>query len=229
MSLHHNPRIVTNGLVLCLDAANTKSYPGSGTTWTDLSKNVNNSTLTNGPTFSSSNGGSIVFDGSNDFIDGGNPSSLTITDNITVSAIIRRTSYNSSGQMIIRRNDYDSYALQLGVSTPEVWWKLYFGSSTWGQTATTSLELNEWAMISGTYDRNTMRLYKNGIQVQTLSATSAIDYSGGSAPNLIIGRDDPVAGRYFIGNIAYVSIYNIALTAKEVAQNFQALRGRYGI
>jgi hypothetical protein len=68
MALAHSPSIVTSGLVLCLDAANPKSYPGSGTTWTDLSGNGNNGTLVNGPTYSSVNGGSIVFDGSNDYI-----------------------------------------------------------------------------------------------------------------------------------------------------------------
>ena len=69
MGVFAGPEVVEDGLVLALDAGNTKSYPGSGTTWTDLSGNGNNGTLTNGPTYSSSNGGSIVFDGVNDFVD----------------------------------------------------------------------------------------------------------------------------------------------------------------
>ena len=229
MALYHSPRIVADGLVLSLDAANTKSYPGSGTTWTDLSGNGNNGTLTSGPTFSSNNNGNITLDGTDDYIDCGNNSSLTITEAITVSVWVRRTAYNSSAAMIIRRNSFDAYALQLGQSSPTVWWKLYFGASTWGQTATTSLELNEWANIVGTYDRATMRLYKNGVQAQTSSATSAIDNTGASVPNLIIGRDDPVTGRYFSGNIGIIQIYNICLNATQVLQNFQAFRGRYGI
>jgi hypothetical protein len=68
MAFFHSPRIVTDGLVLALDAANSLSYPGSGTTWTDLSGKGNNGTLVNGPTFSPTNGGSIVFDGTNDYI-----------------------------------------------------------------------------------------------------------------------------------------------------------------
>ena len=68
MGVAYNSRIVTDGLALCLDAANSKSYPGSGSTWTDLSGNGNNATLTNGPTYSSANGGSIVFDGVNDYV-----------------------------------------------------------------------------------------------------------------------------------------------------------------
>ena len=68
MSLNHSPSIVTDGLVLCLDAANPRSYPKSGTTWSDLA-GASNGTLTNGPTFDSGNGGGIIFDGTNDFID----------------------------------------------------------------------------------------------------------------------------------------------------------------
>ena len=67
MALHHSPRIVTNGLVLCLDAGSRKSYGGTGNVWRDLAGS-NNGTLTNGPTFSSANGGSIAFDGTNDYV-----------------------------------------------------------------------------------------------------------------------------------------------------------------
>ena len=70
MGFGNGPRIVSNGLVLALDAADKNSYPGSGITWRDVSGNNNNGTLTNGPTFDSSNGGSIVFDGTNDFVTG---------------------------------------------------------------------------------------------------------------------------------------------------------------
>ena len=72
MSLYHSPQISLNGLVLCLDAANPKSYPGSGTTWTDLSGNGNNGTLVNGVGYSSDNLGSLVFDGANDYVNAGN-------------------------------------------------------------------------------------------------------------------------------------------------------------
>jgi hypothetical protein len=193
----------------------------------DFSGNNNFGTTANSPTYSSANGGYITFDGSNDYIDCGNSSSLTITDNITVSIWVRRTSYNSNIAMLIRRNSYDSYAFQLGSSSPTIRWKINTGPSTWAQTGTTALNLNEWANIVGTYDKSTMRLYKNGVQMQTLSETASINYP--VSDNLIIGRDDPVSGRYFIGNIAQVQIYNRALTASEIQQNFNASRGRFGI
>ena len=90
MSTLQSGHIITDGLVIALDAANTKSYPGSGTTWSDLSGNSNNGTLTNGPTFNSGNGGSIVFDGTNDYI---NTTIINVsnifTDNSNLAFIIR--------------------------------------------------------------------------------------------------------------------------------------------
>ena len=93
MGISYNPKIVTNGLVLCLDAANAKSYPGSGTAWTDLSGLGNTGTLTNGPTYSSANNGSIVLDGINDY------TSITCAAN-TIRA------YNSTTQFIIKLPTY---------------------------------------------------------------------------------------------------------------------------
>ena len=81
MAVGYNPKIITDGLVLCLDAGNTKSYPGSGTSWSDLSGQGNTGTLVNGPTYSSADGGSIVFDGSNDY---GSLSSLNLFLNSVV-------------------------------------------------------------------------------------------------------------------------------------------------
>ena len=83
MAFNYSPKISTDGLVLCLDAANTKSYSGSGTVWSDLSRGGNNGTLTNGPTFNSGNGGSIVFDGVNDYVDCG-VSNISLPINITL-------------------------------------------------------------------------------------------------------------------------------------------------
>ena len=84
MGLSHSPRIVTDGLVFCVDAANKRSYPGVGTTWTDLTANKNNGTLTNGPTFDSANGGSIVFDGTNDYVDLGSSLSISTSSPFSV-------------------------------------------------------------------------------------------------------------------------------------------------
>lgn len=77
MAFSFSPRAVTNGLILSLDAANTRSYPGSGTVWTDLSRSGINGTLTNGPTFNTANGGNIVLDGTDDYVNCSNSSTIS--------------------------------------------------------------------------------------------------------------------------------------------------------
>jgi hypothetical protein len=98
MAFNYSPRIVTDGLVLYLDAANPRSYPGSGTTWSDLSRGGNNGVLTNGPTFNSANNGSIVFDGTNDFIQCSNRTTINL--GLTIETVIKTTSSTSTKSYI---------------------------------------------------------------------------------------------------------------------------------
>ena len=93
MAFNYSPKIVTDGLVLCLDAGNPNSYPGSGNTWKDLSRGRNNGTLVNGPTFSGANGGSLVFDGVNDYNQHINLQNF-INQDITISLWVNFTVLN---------------------------------------------------------------------------------------------------------------------------------------
>ena len=104
MATSYSPKIITDGLVLCLDAGDGKSYSGSGTTWTDRSGNGYNGTLTNGPTFDSSNGGNIVFAG-DDYVDCG-LSSFQPTE-MTLSVWVKKTTSNTSG-VIVKGNVNES-------------------------------------------------------------------------------------------------------------------------
>ena len=106
MALHHSPRVVTDGLVLCLDAASRESYPGSGTVWTDLAGS-NNGTLTNGPTFNSANGGSIVFDWSNDHILG---TLQLINSSVTIEAVIKLNNTSSTKNIIAQGQNGVSFS-----------------------------------------------------------------------------------------------------------------------
>ena len=95
MSTKYSPQIVTSGLVLALDAANKVSYPGTGTTWYDLSGNGNTGTITNGPTFSNVNLGTIVFDGTNDYVSIPSTSNFNNGNNITVEAWVLCTNWST--------------------------------------------------------------------------------------------------------------------------------------
>lgn len=234
--------IVQNGLVLNLDAGVSESYPGTGTTWTDLSGNGNNGTLTNGPTYSSANGGSLVFDGSNDYVEITNNSTyqFTNTQPFTINSWVKWN--NTTGGHIIF-----AYALTVGrgyyfslfngvnisgVTTNSFNFDYWDGSAFRGILGVNnSIMPNVWIMLtatSATNSVNDMKVYLNGVLVSysnrgTGSPTS-INYS--TLPLRIGARGD---GSYFNGDIPQVSIYNRALTAQEIQQNFNATRGRYGI
>lgn len=220
--LAHSPRIVTDGLVLCLDAGNPKSYPGSGTTWTDLSGNGNNGTLTNGPIYSSSDGGSIVFDGVNDKVTFPN-TTVSTSAGITVEVWFK-TSSGTKYQDIFDMSD-----------TFGVWITTNYGSTgkitasfkTLTGIMRADYSTNTWyqVVISGSGTSNT--LYLNGVSVATESQTVATSVNFNTAR---IGNvDGDRASEYLVGNVASLKFYNRALTASEIQQNFNALRGRFSI
>ena len=226
LALSHSPSIVTDGLVLCLDAGNPKSYPGSGTTWTDLSGGGNTGTLTNGPTYSSANGGSLVFDGTNDYVNCGSPSTLNFgTGNFNLSCWVNIPSTSGADWIgiISRYVSGVGFWIQLNPGNR------YVGFSWDGSifiTSSTSAGGGQWKFISCQRTGSTSaEVYVNGILVASSSSMSSGTSNG---QQIDIGRID-IAGRYSAGNIAQVSIYNRALSAAEIQQNYNALKGRFSI
>ncbi len=149
MAHFHSPRIITDGLVLALDAANQKSYPGSGTTWSDLSGNGNNGTLTNGPTFDSGNNGSIIFDGVDDYITTGTtPSQLQGNPSFTVSGWFYR---NANLPVNTGTWGFGGNVTNQGINS---WWSSNNNEitiDTWGQATFTtgvSYPLQQWVYVS---------------------------------------------------------------------------------
>ena len=218
-----------NGLVLCLDAGNTKSYPGSGTTWTDLTGIGNNGTLTNGPTYSSANGGAIVFDGTDDYVQ---TIRNDITDNssFSLSCWFRITTLNNSFRPLIDCGNFGGgtagYCIAINNSN-----RLYVAVNAGFVEISNSITTNTWYNVVATASFGTpysLNLYLNGIlgTVNTSATTNALTNNSSFvrlAQNIVGGLIR------FSGNIAQASIYNRALTAAEIQQNFNALRGRYGI
>jgi hypothetical protein len=220
MSVFAGPEINESGLVLYLDAGNTKSYPGSGTTWTDLSGRGNAGTLTNGPTYSTANGGSIVFDGSNDYVSGSIPTlndwSMTLwyrSTDITSNPVFYPFSGTTGANGLGFGGTFDA-------TTNNRWY--FFDGTNALSSANTAITTNVWYYLVVTKSSTTYNLYTNG----SLSLnTTGVDVS---LTQYNLGRRGD-AQWYVNGQIAQASIYNRALTATEVSQNFNALRGRYGI
>jgi hypothetical protein len=226
MGLSHSPKIVTDGLVLYLDAANPKSYPGSGTTWFDLSGKANHATLVNAPTFSNKR---CLFNGTNQHaVVSFNANDFTFDYEQTIIIVLQPTENDGA-----RRNPYNQAYAGAGSWTHESSGSITYFYGTQGSNGTpyTSLSssvvgLNETAIVATTRkSAEFRRWYKNGI----------LSYDGsGSVYTQVITGTQPIyigtgyAGSYQ-GYIDYVAVYNKALTTEKIQQNFNAIRGRFGI
>ncbi len=196
----------------------------------DLSNNNNHGLLGNGttadmPLFDVYNKGALKLDGSTEYVAVANATSLNPTT-VTVSIWVKRNGYQSQTANYLRRNYNDSYAI---LSSPTDDSSLRFrihNGTTYPESPTTTLALNEWTNIVGTYDLANIKIYKNGIFVGQTAHTSAISYSSADT-TLTIGRDDPVAGRYMNANYGSVLIYSRALSAAEILQNYEAQKSKF--
>ena len=230
MATRYTPRIVTDGLVLCLDAANSKSYPGTGTAWTDLSRNGRNGTLTNGPTFNSANGGSIVFDGTNDRVEIG--SSAFTFNGGTAEIWTKLTSNNrNQGFLGIQFGTPGNTYINFWMSTNNLMrWEVIGNSSLTylAINSTTAFTTGTWYHVVGTFDGITNRIYING-NPETSSTTGGSNVPTNFTTVVALG-DYSSSGSYpLAGNIALANVYTRALTQSEILQNFNATKGRFGL
>ena len=221
MGLSHSPLIVTDGLVFCVDAANNRSYPGTGTTLTDIA-GVSNGTLTNGPTFDSANGGSIVLDGSNDEIICGNDASIQITEG-TISAWFAANDGNTIYRGIIAKQDawglfvYNDELIAFdwngGASGSRRHTGIDVGNGAWNNAVLTFTE------TTGSPSSNA-KIYLNGDLVLTTTVKH-------SHQNNSLQLGEANAAQHLSGKISQASVYNRVLTPDEVRQNYEATVGRY--
>jgi hypothetical protein len=238
MSLGHGASVVRDGLVLHLDAANVKSYLGSGTTWYDLSGNGNNGTLLNGVGYSDQDNGSMVFDGVNDYttfgsIPLGNDLQLNSTD-FTMNFLlwVSSTQSNNFPRLIDKSNSSNGgggYAL---IWNPPSNAYIYVANGTLRENEWTSpvCPTDQWySMTFISRFNSTASMYING--EHALTADLHINnFPPNTVATLNIGNWYTLdTNRLLTGNIASAKIYNRALSDAEIKQNFEALRGRYGI
>jgi hypothetical protein len=229
MSFYHSPKIVTDGLVLSLDAGNTKSYPGTGTLWSDKSGRDNNGTLTNGPTFSTGSGGSIVLDGTNDYIT--LPTVGFGLSSLTVDIWFKRYSTLTTGYLWVMDN-FDQPELRLSFSDNKLNVQYYDnGAYKVNTLSTTDFNTSLFYNVATTITNNSQIFYVNGTQEIIRSGS----YDGNPLGNLFeqtlgaYNRPGPGYGGYASVQYGSYKVYNRVLSASEVQQNFNALRGRFGI
>jgi len=226
MGVAYNSRIVTDGLVLCLDAGNSKSYPGSGTTWYDLSGTGNSGTLENGVGYSGSNLGSLVFDGVNDYIIFPNFDGFTGGDNPFSFSFWFYSDASASDNPeapFFYGNETTGQAIRIRLNNNGVITSGHWGGSGYDwNTNSGAWTLSAWNCLAETYDGTTDRLYINGLEVGNSNINNL---SIPTSSNLILGKRP--SGEIYGGQISQVSIYNRALTAQEIQQNFNATKSRY--
>jgi hypothetical protein len=254
MSLGHGASIHRNGLIMCLDAANIKSYPGTGTNWFNLNGSSNNATLVNSPSYTSGVNGYFTMDGVDDTIT--TPIPITSTpalSNFTYEVWTSLTAFPG----IVSPANPNGEVLKMGVligaayySGAAIFWEgnntgtgcvvygFIRGADAYRTTSTYALSLNTIYQLTlvNNSSAGLISLYVNGALYHS-TTTATQDYDSGltsTAGNIGFCKSQvggggtynytPYGGRIYGGKI-----YTTALTANQVAQNFNALRGRYGI
>jgi hypothetical protein len=241
MAAHSGPNGIENGLLLSLDAGNSKSYPGSGTTWTDLSKSGYNGTLVNGPTYSNTSGGALTFDNSNDYVNIAAETPFRMgTPNFTMDIVFFYVGGSINVPLMGKRawyGNYDQYNLAIYNGNPytggvgnvlTAFYRKDGGSTSNDRTTNYTLPSSGVYYASVVSSTSELNLYVNGIS----RATSTV--SLGSNPtynvpdvNFIIGFAN--SGTYFNSRIHHVKFYNRTLTANEVRENFNSIRTRFNL
>jgi hypothetical protein len=232
MSLGHGAGTVRSGLVLHLDAANSKSYTGSGTVWKDLSGNGNNGTLVNGVGYTDANKGSLVFDGVNDTVDCGPLTEIGSSLVGLTASVWIKTNTNSARCILENGTGFTANTFYMFQENGSNITFLVYGNGGLDLVQISEpipYNTNIWFNIVGVWQSGQRcKIYYNGVDKTA--------FRGGSARNSVINGNTNMfvgarAGNQFpfLGNIANVQIYNRSLTAAEIRQNFEATRSRYGI
>jgi hypothetical protein len=236
MSYANGPRIVTDGLVCCLDAANYKSYPGSGSTIYDLSGQNDNFNLVGSPAFNSSNGGSIDLESTvPSYLDRGSDKVYKTTGGWTVESWVN---YETVANTYDNVNSPANFIGSDSISYNNWYWSVLSSKlALWNRSpgiwryGSTTLQANTWYnAVLVCYDSGTSyQMYLNGVAEGGDHTTYSWNSSYAGLRIRYIGRGNSVNTRRLDGRVAITKIYTKALSANEVKQNYDALKGRYGL
>lgn len=216
MSIIHGSNIVRNGLAIQYDAANIKSYPGSGSSIYDLSGNGRGATLGNDVAVESLNGGRFAYDGVNDYLNTNDPQSISTS---IVSAMVW-----------VQVDSHRNYHSFINNNLDDNGWVLYASESEWRvggitdggvpyNTGSAHGNSTAWTNLCFTFDATTVRFYVNGQQTATVTPP-------GDTTIYVEGASTEGVSLYKTANML---VYDRALTSAEVQQNFEATRSRFGI
>lgn len=225
-SISYAPSIITEGLVLYLDAANVKSYPRTGTAWIDLSFSKNNASIVSGITFSNTNAGVLNFSSVDGAVTCPNSSSLQISTNITLSIWMNLNTVTLGPVITKGTSDNTSYDYMMVMSTGTNvgFWKTSSSGVTASITSSNASYNSQWVNLCTTFNGTNCIIYRNGSAILTSGMTGNIRTN---TQDLRIGQGN--GNLHQGGDYSCIQIYNRALNSDEVLHNFIALRGRFGI
>jgi hypothetical protein len=238
MGVSGGPNVIQDGLVLSLDASDRNSYVSGSTTWFDVSGN-NVTGSFSGSTFTNVNGGVVNFNGTSNYIDLGNPSALDITTGITHNIWLNASSARVSGNNGIfmkGRNPDPGGGSQsntlIYITTANTYAVLYGkNDGLVGVGVSYPMTYDTWVCYTSTYNQTVQKLYRNGIEIVNQTAQTGSIYNTNQT-GVQIGADvryTLAAGRQYSGSIGLVQVYNRALSATEVLQNYNAQKTRFGL
>ena len=239
MALIHSPKIITDDLILYVDAANPKSYSGSGTTWKDLSGNGHHATLVNGPTYTTDDQGAIVFDGVNDYVNVSDTSVLPSGTNLFTYSVwiyIDTVSGNfggtKKGAVLFSGNTVGTVEILLSTATntagPPVTLAMsrYGGGNNGACAVTVSMNTSAWYNLTIVKDGSSSQvIYQDGVQIGTGNHSNS--FQGGYASVIAAAPSQSSYSGHLDGRIGIVFMYNTALSSSQVLQNYNTLRGRF--
>lgn len=236
------PNIVTNGLVLHLDAGNIASYPGTGTTWTDLSGNNNNGTLVNGVGYNNANGGALVFDGVNDYVDLKSTYYISTSSPFTANIFFKINPKPLNGTqsdfhriLTLRSQGTSTLGIAYVPQLNSGYEGLYITNNNgWVRAKTAQyLSSNTWVMLTLTYNglgSTNIQNFQMFLNTTPLNFnTSGLATPAVTSDNNFLGIRQQVDIQTYRGDISYISLYNRQLTEQEIQQNFNATKGRFGL
>ena len=223
MGLKHHPRVVTDGLIYYLDAANSRCYSGSGNTTYSLVNGIGG-TLYNGIGFTSSYNGIFTFDGTNDYIEFDYNSAINNISQFTIECWYKSSNINVEG-ILFNTNTYlfttPAYGYHLEIYQSKLLFQVFPSESAVQSTIT--LQNNNWYNLIATYNSGNINLYVNS----SIGGTGSAIFNP-STGSLLLGKYR--SGQYLLnGQLGIIKFYNRALSATEVLQNYNATKGRYGI
>lgn len=236
MAISYNPKIVTNGLVGLWDAGNVKSFPGSGTTWKDLT-GQSDAILAASPAFNSISPANFVFTGSSaawiPYV-----ASQAPTAAISFGAWVYSPNWGgvTGTYKILSKTEAGGYALGTNDGYSGLHCNIWITTTGWYRIGVPVSSLsNGWHHVVITFDGKFMKIYIDGILINTGDVGTATTISYAYANNLVIGAEATsgnsagYSGQQWPGNIAQAFVYNISLSNDQVIQNFNASRGRFGL